>query len=71
MDILLAYKMVQDTINELCQIQRNFGLIFEAASHFSELASRELAKKSLDINVETAFKQKRIGPRKKLPGETA
>jgi hypothetical protein len=60
MDILRAYKMVQDSINELSKVDRNFDSIFQAATNFSELANSELGKRNLDIEVQTGLKEKRI-----------
>ena len=71
MDTLRAYKMVQDAIIEISRIDRNFDVIFQAATNFSETANSELQKRNLDIDVETVLKEKRIRTKTKLPGESA
>ncbi|KAI8796781.1 zinc finger MYM-type protein 1 [Biomphalaria glabrata] len=52
--------MVQDSINELSKVDRNFDFIFQAATHFSTLATSELETRKLDIEVQTVLKEERI-----------
>ena len=60
MDLLRAYKMVQNCINELSKVDRNFDPIFQAAINFSKFANNELEKRNLDIEVQMVLKEKRI-----------
>ncbi|KAK0047198.1 hypothetical protein Bpfe_023329 [Biomphalaria pfeifferi] len=60
MDILPAYKMVQDSINELSKVDRNFDSIFQAATNFLTFANSKLEKRKLDIEVQTGLNEKRI-----------
>ncbi|KAI8797485.1 Uncharacterized protein BgiBS90_002662 [Biomphalaria glabrata] len=52
--------MVQNSINELSKVDRNFDSIFQAATNFSTFANSELETRKLDIEVQTVWKKQRI-----------
>ena len=71
MDIITAQRLVDGAEESLRKCSRDFEGVKHAADMFVRWANERLEKEECELVVQTAFPEKRVSKKKKMPGELA